>query len=113
MMEMGQLVDRRTCLRKIESRPAHLPMATKGSATMSESENALTVEEQAEIAALTLGRAVVDRDLTGDEAMAMREIFRATVQALKHGFIRRLADHVLQERETESVEEFFENINPD
>jgi hypothetical protein len=80
---------------------------------MTEPEGALTVEEQADIAALTLGRAVMGRDLTGVEATALREIFRATVQALKHGFIRRLADHVLEERETESVEEFFENINPD
>jgi hypothetical protein len=80
---------------------------------MSEPERALTVEEQADRAALNLGRAVMGRDLTDVEATAMREIFRATAQALKHGFIRRLADHVLEERETESVEEFFENIKPD
>jgi hypothetical protein len=80
---------------------------------MSDPERALTVEEQADRAALNLGRAVMGRDLTDVEATAMREIFRATAQALKHGFIRRLADHVLEERETESVEEFFENIKPD
>lgn len=80
---------------------------------MSDPERALTVEEQADRAALNLGRAVMGRDLTDVEATAMREIFRATAQALKHGFIRRLADHVLAERETESVEEFFENIKPD
>jgi hypothetical protein len=80
---------------------------------MSEPERALTVEEQADRAALNLGRAVMGRDLTDVEATAMRDIFRATAQALKHGFIRRLADHVLEERETESVEEFFENIKPD
>jgi hypothetical protein len=80
---------------------------------MSEPERAPTLEEQADQAALTLGRQVVGRELTSDEAIALREIFRATAQALKHGFIRRLADHVLQERETESVEEFFESIKPD
>jgi hypothetical protein len=80
---------------------------------MSEPERASTVEAQADDAALTLGRAVVGRELTDVEATAMREIFRATAQALKHGFIRRLADHVLAERETESVEEFFENIKSD
>ena len=80
---------------------------------MTEPERELTVEEQADIAALTLGHAVLNRALTTDEATAMREILQATIQALKHGFIRRLADHVLEERETESVEEFFENIKPD
>ena len=80
---------------------------------MTESGRELTAEELADQAAITLGRAVMGRDLTDVEATALREIFRATAQALKHGFIRRLADHVLEERETESVEEFFENINPD
>lgn len=76
-------------------------------------ERELSMEEQADESALTLGRAVVGRDLTDVEATALREIFRATAQALKHGFIRRLADHVLAERETESVEEFFEDIKSD
>jgi hypothetical protein len=80
---------------------------------MAESERTPTVDEQADRAALTLGRAVLGREPTDDEATALREIFRATAQALQHGFIRRLADHVLEERETESVEEFFENIKPD
>jgi hypothetical protein len=80
---------------------------------MTEQERALTVEEQADRAALALGRAVMGRDLTDIEATALREIFRATAQALKHGFIRRLADHVLAERETETVEEFFENLKSD
>lgn len=71
-----------------------------------------SVDEQADNAARALGRAVLGRDLSPDEARAMSEIFRASVQALKHGFIRRLADHVLAEREDESVEEFFENLNP-
>jgi hypothetical protein len=80
---------------------------------MTESERPASVEAQADQSALDLGRAVLGRDLTGDEAAAMQEIFRATAQALRHGFIRRLADHVLAERETESVEEFFENIKSD
>jgi len=80
---------------------------------MTESGRELTAEERADQAAITLGRAVMGRDLTDVEATALREIFRATAQALKHGFIRRLADHVLEERETESVEEFFENIKSD
>jgi hypothetical protein len=80
---------------------------------MTESERTASVAAQADQAALSLGRAVLGRDLTGDEATALQEIFRATAQALQHGFIRRLADHVLAERETESVEEFFENIKSD
>ncbi len=67
-------------------------------------------EAQAEIAAVRLGRAVVGRDLTGDEADAMKTVFRSAVQALRHGFIRRLADHVVAERTDESVEEFFEDV---
>jgi len=80
---------------------------------MTEPERAQSVETQADQAAQALGRAVLGRDLTDVEANALQEILRATVQALKHGFIRRLADHVLEERETESVEEFFENIKSD
>ena len=80
---------------------------------MIEPERELSVEEHADKAARELGREIMGRDLTEEEAGAMSAIFRAAVQALKHGFIRRLADHVLAERETESVEEFFENINPE
>jgi hypothetical protein len=80
---------------------------------MTEPEHKAAVEALADQSSLDLGRAVLGRDLTGDEAAAMQEIFRATAQALRHGFIRRLADHVLAERETESVEEFFENIKSD
>jgi hypothetical protein len=87
--------------------------ATKGRATMTEPERALSVEEQADKAARELGREILGRDLTADEAQAMCEIFRASVQALKQGFIRRLANHVRAERETESVEEFFGNLKPD
>jgi hypothetical protein len=58
--------------------------------------------------ALALGRRVLGREPNPDEAEALRAIFRATSQALSHGFIRRLADHVLAERSDEAVEEFFE-----
>lgn len=81
---------------------------------MSEPERALTPEQHAEAAAITLGRSVLGRDLSADEAVAMASIFKAAVQALKHGFIRRLAEHVEAERTDESVEEFFEDIiHPD
>jgi hypothetical protein len=81
---------------------------------MSGPEPELTPEEQAENAALSLGRTVVGRDLTAEEAEALTTIFKSAVQALKHGFIRRLADHVVAERTDESVEEFFEDvIRPD
>ena len=77
---------------------------------MSGPERELTPEEQAEAAAHSLGRTVVGRDLTADEAEAMATIFKSAVQALKHGFIRRLAEQVVAERTDESVEEFFEDI---
>jgi hypothetical protein len=81
---------------------------------MSGPERELTPEQQAENAALSLGRTVVGRDLTAEEAEALTAIFKAAVQALRHGFIRRLADHVVAERTDESVEEFFEDvIRPD
>jgi hypothetical protein len=81
---------------------------------MSGPERELTPEEQAENAALSLGRTVLGRDLTGEEADSMAVIFKSAVQALKHGFIRRLAEHVVAERTDESVEEFFEDvIKPD
>ena len=61
---------------------------------MTEPERTPTVEERADESALALGRAVLGRDPTDVETTALSEIFRATAQALKHGFIRRLADHV-------------------
>lgn len=71
-------------------------------------------EAEAEADALAVGRKALGRDLSNDEAEAMTVIFRSAVQALKHGFIRRLADHVLAERADEAVEEFFEDqIHPD
>jgi hypothetical protein len=81
---------------------------------MSGPERELTPDEQAEIDALSLGRTALGRELTPEEAESMSAIFKAAVQALKHGFIRRLADHVLAERTDETVEEFFEDrIHPD
>jgi hypothetical protein len=58
--------------------------------------------------AVALGRKVLGREPTSDEAEALRSIFKATAQALGEGFIRRLADHVLAERREESIEGFFE-----
>ncbi len=81
---------------------------------MSGPEREFTPEEQAENAALSLGRTVLGRDLTAAESEAMTTIFKSSVQALKHGFIKRLAEHVVAERTDESVEEFFEDIiHPD
>jgi hypothetical protein len=59
--------------------------------------------------ATALGRQVLGRELTPEEAAALRTIFRAASQALSEGFIQRLADHVLAERREESIEEFFES----
>jgi hypothetical protein len=71
-----------------------------------------SLDEQTVAAARQLGQLVVDRELTPEELTAMTTIFKAAAQALKHGFVKRLAEQVQAERETESVEEFFENINP-
>jgi hypothetical protein len=68
----------------------------------------ITLNQEVEADALAIGRKVLGRELTADEAEAMRTIFQAAAQALSHGFIRRLADHVLAERRDESIEEFFE-----
>ena len=79
---------------------------------MAEPGRELTVNEQIEAAALALGRAVLGRDLTADEAEALTIVFKDAIQALQHGFIRRLAEKVQEERETESVEEFFADLEP-
>ena len=80
---------------------------------MNEPERAVSVEAHAERLASALGRQTLGRDLSADEAAAMATILKAAVQALKHGFIQRLAEQVTAERETETVEEFFENLKPD
>ncbi len=74
----------------------------------SESRDESNINEVIEADALALGRKVLGRDLTPGEADALKTIFQATAQALSHGFIRRLADHVLAERRDETLEEFFE-----
>ena len=48
--------------------------------------------------ALAIGRKAVGRDLTPEEANAMTAIFSSAAQALRDGFIERLAAHVLAER---------------
>ncbi|SIO60780.1 hypothetical protein SAMN05444166_6520 [Singulisphaera sp. GP187] len=80
---------------------------------MSEPEREASVEEQAERLVSALGRQTLGREMTAGESAAMATILKAAVQALKHGFIQRLAEQVTAERETETVEEFFENIKPD
>ena len=81
---------------------------------MSGTEQGQGGDELAIITARNLGKAVLGRDPTPEEADALATILKSTVQALKHGFIRRLANHVVAEREDESVEEFFEDmIQPD
>lgn len=80
---------------------------------MNEPERDLSMENQVETLSRTLGRQTLGRELTADESAAMTTILKSTVQALKHGFIQRLAEQVTAERETETVEEFFENIKPD
>ncbi len=67
-------------------------------------------DAHAQEVALSLGRTVLGRDLTAEEADALSTIFRSAIQALQHGFIRRMAAHVLAERTDESVEEFFEDV---
>jgi len=71
------------------------------------------VDVGVEQAARALGRQVLGRDLNPDEATALIAIMKASAQALRHGFIRRLAEHVETEREAERVEELFEDIKPD
>lgn len=80
---------------------------------MSEPGPELSVDAQAEAAARALGGQAVGRTLTADEAAAMATIFKAAVQALRHGFITRLAERVVAEREDEAVEELLEDIRPD
>ena len=77
---------------------------------MTEPQRDLSIDQQAAAAALSLGKAITGRELTSDEAEAMTAIFRAAAEALRHGFIKRLASQVKAERETENVEEFFEDI---
>jgi hypothetical protein len=68
-----------------------------------------TIDQVVEGCSTTIGRKVLSRDLTAEEAEALKTIFSAAAQALSDGFIQRLADHVLAERREETIEEFFED----
>ena len=68
-----------------------------------------TLNQEVETDALAIGRAVLGRELTPEEVDAMKSIFQAAAQALKEGFIQRLARHVQAERKEETIEEFFED----
>lgn len=80
---------------------------------MNKPDRVVAVEAHLGRLAGALGRQTVNRELSGEEVAAMTTILRAAVQALRHGFIQRLAEQVTAERETETVEEFFENLKPD
>jgi hypothetical protein len=81
---------------------------------MSGPERERSSEEHAVAVALSLGRTVLGRELTTDESDSIVTIIKATVQALEHGFIQRLAGRVAAERTDEAVEEFLgETIDPD
>jgi hypothetical protein len=68
-----------------------------------------TTDQVVEACATAIGRKVLGRDLTPEEAEAMKTIFSAAARALSEGFIQRLANHVLAERREETIEEFFED----
>jgi hypothetical protein len=68
-----------------------------------------STDQVVEACSTAIGRQVLGRDLTREEAEAMKTIFHAAAQALSEGFIQRLANHVLAERREESIEEFFED----
>ena len=76
---------------------------------MAEPQQAQSVKSCVETDALAIGREVLGRDLTSEEADALKSIFLAAAQALSEGFIQRLARHVQAERREETIEEFFED----
>jgi hypothetical protein len=76
---------------------------------MAEPQQAQSIPQMVEIDALAIGRAVLGREMTSEEADAMKSIFLAAAQALKEGLIQRLARHVQAERKEETLEEFFED----
>lgn len=76
---------------------------------MSDAEERRSIDQIAAESAMLLGRQVLGRDLTSEEAEALKSIFNAAAQALADGFIKRMAEQVLAERREESIEEFFEN----
>ena len=68
-----------------------------------------TIEQIVEACSTAIGRKVLNRDLTPEEAEALNTIFSAAAQSLSDGFIQRLSTHVLAERREETIEEFFED----
>ena len=81
--------------------------------TMADAEREPVSVDTVESVALGFGRSVLDRDPTPEEAASLAVILNATAQALRHGFIRRMADEVAAERTDEAIEEFFEEqIDP-
>ena len=68
-----------------------------------------STDQIVEACSTAIGRQILGRDLTREEAEAMKTIFNAAAQALSEGFTQRLANHVLAERREESIEEFFED----
>jgi hypothetical protein len=77
-------------------------------------EDAGSLGQMIEADAMALGRKVLGREPTAEEADALKLIFSSAAQALSEGFIRRLANHVLAERREESIEGFFEgNVKTD
>ena len=66
-----------------------------------------TTDQVVEACSTAIGHHVLGRELSPEEAEAMKTIFNAAAQALSDGFIQRLATHVLAERRDESIEEFF------
>lgn len=87
-----------------------ISLSRKRVASMTEPGRDDIVDQYAKTAAHNFGLLVAGRELTGEEIEAMTAIFKATGDALREGFIKRLAEHVRAERDTETVEEFFEDI---
>ena len=78
---------------------------------MAEPASGASLDEQIAATAGSLGQTVLGREPNADELEALTTILRATAEALRHGhgFIKRLAEQVQEERTTENVEEFFED----
>ena len=85
------------------------PASRSGVAAMSEPLEQKGIDSLVAETAAVLGRRVLGREPTPEEAAALNSIFGAAAQALAEGFIQRLADHVLAERREETIEEFFED----
>ena len=77
---------------------------------MTEPGREVIVDQYVKSAAHSFGSQVAGRELSADEFEALAAIFKAAGDALRDGFIKRLAEHVRTERDSEAVEEFFEDI---